>query len=199
MNTTIALPAHSINTEKPFATTDFANSFVEFLNNYYTPQHKDIVILCIGTDRSTGDSLGPLVGHRLEKISNRYSNVFVHGTLENPVHAKNLQATIDFIDSRYNKPFVVAIDACLGKVDRVGFLSIGHGPLKPGAGVNKELPAVGDIHITGIVNLGGFMEYIVLQNTRLHLVLKMANTAADGIQFGLWKLFKSSIKEQCEF
>ena len=55
------------------------------------------------------------------------------------------------------------------------------GPVKPGAGVNKELPAVGDIHITGIVNVSGFMEYFVLQNTRLHLVMKMAKTIANGI------------------
>ncbi len=28
--------------------------------------NRDIVILCIGTDRSTGDSLGPLVGYKLK-------------------------------------------------------------------------------------------------------------------------------------
>ena len=25
--------------------------------------HQEIVILCIGSDRSTGDSLGPIIGH----------------------------------------------------------------------------------------------------------------------------------------
>ena len=52
---------------------------------------------------------------------------------------------------------------------------------KPGAGVNKQLPEVGDIHITGIVNVSGFMEFFVLQNTRLNLVMKMAKTIANGI------------------
>lgn len=28
--------------------------------------HQEIVILCIGSDRSTGDSLGPIIGHQLE-------------------------------------------------------------------------------------------------------------------------------------
>jgi len=30
-------------------------------------QKAGVIFLCIGTDRSTGDSLGPLVGHKLRK------------------------------------------------------------------------------------------------------------------------------------
>jgi len=59
--------------------------------------------------------------------------------------------------------------------------------LKPGAGVKKELPVVGDIHITGVVNVGGFMEYFVLQNTRLHLVISMAEVIAKGIYLALFQ------------
>ena len=51
-------------------------------------------------------------------------------------------------------------------------------PSKPGAAMNKKLPAVGDLHIHGIVNLNGFMEFFVLQNTRLSLVMKMADVIA---------------------
>jgi putative sporulation protein YyaC len=69
----------------------------------------------------------------------------------------------------------------LGKYKSVGFIEVGNGPVKPGAGVNKELPAVGHIHITGIVNVSGFMEFFVLQNTRLNIVLKMAKIIANGI------------------
>ncbi|MDQ0659408.1 putative sporulation protein YyaC [Paenibacillus sp. W2I17] len=56
-----------------------------------------------------------------------------------------------------------------------------NGPLKPGAGVNKELPPVGDIHLTGIVNVGGFMEYFVLQNTRLSLVMRMSEIISSSL------------------
>ena len=83
----------------------------------------------------------------------------------------------------HNDPFIIGIDACLGKVRSVGIVQIGEGPVKPGAGVNKDLPAVGNAHITGIVNVSGFMEFMVLQNTRLNLVLNMAKTIADGIHF----------------
>ncbi|PLS15782.1 spore protease YyaC [Bacillus sp. M6-12] len=144
-------------------------------------QIQPVVIVCIGTDRSTGDSLGPLVGTLLhEKIS---SHFHVYGTLEDPIHAVNLQEKLNEINDKHDNPFIIGVDACLGRLKSVGMVQVGEGPVKPGAGVNKELPEVGEAHITGIVNVSGFMEYMVLQNTRLNLVLKMAKTIANGIYF----------------
>lgn len=143
------------------------------------PSYQPIVIICVGTDRSTGDSLGPLVGSQLSKHG--LHGFHLYGTLDNPVHAMNLSDVIHEIQQQFHDPFILAIDACLGQVSSVGCIHIGHGPLKPGAGVNKELPPVGDVHITGIVNVGGFMEYFVLQNTRLSLVMSMAEVIADAI------------------
>lgn len=197
MNTMTPTTDHSVNVQTPMAASAFSKIFLDYLHTYYnTEQYGDLVIMCIGTDRSTGDSLGPLIGYKLQRILKRYQNVFVHGTLEDPVHAKNLKNSIDFVYNSYKKPFIIAIDACLGKVERVGCINMSHGPLRPGAGVNKDLPPVGDIHVTGIVNLGGFMEYIVLQNTRLSLVMKMADTISDGIQYGLWKYLQENAREQ---
>lgn len=147
------------------------------------PAYQDIVFVCIGTDRSTGDALGPLVGSRLKKYS--FSDIHLFGTLDQPVHAMNLDATLQQIQSEYAHPYIVGIDACLGQAASVGCIQLGTGLLKPGAGVNKELPSVGDIHITGVVNVGGFMEYFVLQNTRLSLVMNMAETIAKGIYISL--------------
>lgn len=138
---------------------------------------KDVLILCIGTDRSTGDSLGPLVGSSLLK---QHPPFKVLGTLDNPVHAANLADTLEQL-SHSPPRFTIAVDASLGSMDGVGYVNIGKGSLQPGAGVNKKLPAVGDIYITGIVNVGGFMEYFVLQNTRLSLVVKMAEVICGGI------------------
>lgn len=137
----------------------------------------------------------------MKKVLSRFDNVHVYGTLDSPVHAKNLEDRINSISTSHKNPFVIAIDACLGKVDRVGYLTVSNGPIKPGAGVKKNLPPVGDMHITGIVNLGGFMEYIVLQNTRLSLVMNMAETISSAVYFGLWKFQKESEKKkgQCNF
>ncbi|ANF48827.1 spore protease YyaC [Priestia megaterium] len=146
------------------------------------PAQKDrpIVFVCIGTDRSTGDSLGPLVGTKLNE--KKVSSFHIFGTLEEPVHAVNLKETLKHIQKLLPNPFIIGIDACLGRMKSVGSASLGIGPVKPGAGVNKELPPVGDIHITGVVNVSGFMEFFVLQNTRLHLVMCIADLIAKSIE-----------------
>lgn len=140
---------------------------------------RKIVCVCIGTDRSTGDALGPLVGSKLERLNPKGLTVF--GTLDHPVHAVNLRETLQLIELNYQDSTVIGIDACLGQLGSVGSLHLGLGPLKPGTGVNKKLPEVGQLHITGIVNVGGFMEYFVLQNTRLSTVMKMADTIASSL------------------
>lgn len=150
-------------------TTKVENRLVEL---FRLARLRPVVILCIGTDRSTGDSLGPLVGTSL--INRHLPRLHVVGTLDKPVHATNLAEHIQLIQSSFFNPFIVAIDASLGKLSSVGSITLCCGPLKPGAGVNKDLPEVGEVHLTGIVNVGGFMEYMVLQNTRLSLVWKMA-------------------------
>ncbi|WP_442597256.1 spore protease YyaC [Neobacillus sp. D3-1R] len=151
----------------------------ELMNMFPPHTIRPIVFVCIGTDRSTGDSLGPLVGTLLEEKGP--SPFHVYGTLDEPIHAVNLEDKLKEIKQQHFYPFIIGIDACLGKLKSVGSIQLADGPVKPGAGVNKELPAVGDIHLTGIVNVSGFMEFFVLQNTRLNLVLKMAKTISEGI------------------
>ncbi|MDR3288414.1 MAG: spore protease YyaC, partial [Peptococcaceae bacterium] len=126
---------------------------------------RPVLVLCIGTDRSTGDSLGPLTGTHLSRLN--LPRLEVWGNLDQPVHAANLGERLNHIYENIQNPFILAVDACLGRQDAIGCLTLAPGPLKPGAGVHKELPAVGEFHLTGIVNIGGFMEYMVLQNTRL--------------------------------
>jgi len=147
------------------------------------------VVVCIGTDRSTGDALGPLVGSKLKLMDP--SRISVLGTLEEPVHALNLDDTIRLIHERYPYSGILSVDACLGQLGSVGTIQVVDGPLKPGAGVQKNLPEIGHFHISGIVNVGGFMEYFVLQNTRLHVVMKMADSIAASIhrsiKFNIYK------------
>ncbi len=178
-----------INITSPFVFKDFTDMLYKLIKDGMVNGYKSLVFLCIGTDRSTGDSLGPLVGYKISSI--RYRNVYIHGTLEEPVHAKNLDTVIKNISALYDKPFIVAIDACLGKTEHVGYLNIGQGSIAPGSGVNKTLPPVGDMYITGIVNFGGLMDFLILQNTRLSLVMKMADTISTGIKYVLWRLSTS--------
>lgn len=140
---------------------------------------RHLVVVCVGTDRSTGDSLGPLIGTGL--LKHLPPNITVYGCLDEPVHALNLENFVTKIKSKHQDSLVLAIDACLGKSENVGYISLKTGPLKPGTGVNKALPEIGDFHIIGVVNVGGMMEYFVLQNTRLSLVIRMSEIIIKGL------------------
>lgn len=140
----------------------------------------DLIFFCIGTDRSTGDALGPLTGSRLTEFQTFPFPVV--GTLENPLHALNLEQQTDEIMSNAPSSFIVAIDACLGKGGSIGQLLFQNGPMQPGQAVGKKLPPVGNTSIKGIVNIAGFMEHAVLQSTRLHLPFEMSRTIARALQ-----------------
>lgn len=100
------------------------------------------VLLCIGSDRVTGDSLGPMVGSALEE---RYKkSIPVFGTLKMPVHALNLEETIDAIHLHFPDHPLIAVDASFGTKEHLGCITAGKGSLTPGAGVDKNLIAVGD-------------------------------------------------------
>ena len=92
------------------------------------------------------------------------------------------------IHREYISPYIVAIDASLGKASHIGFFTLGQGTLKPGAGVGKELPDVGNLFITGIVNLSGLFEHTLLQTTRLQVVMTLADNICSGIFYCIAKL-----------
>ncbi len=140
-----------------------------------------IVILCIGTDRATGDCLGPLIGNSLRKTD----NIIVYGTLADPIHALNLSSTLEDISISYENPFIIAIDASLGITKHIGYVTLSTSPIEPGKGVEKKLPAIGDLSITGIVNISGFPGSILLQSTRLHTVMELSKCISKGIKYCL--------------
>lgn len=143
-------------------------------------ERESLTFFCIGTDRSTGDALGPLTGsHLAESLLFPYSVV---GTLEKPLHALNLQQHLDEKLSHDPSTYIVAIDACLGRSDSIGHLLFQNGPLYPGKAVGKDLPPVGDLSIKGVVNISGFMEQAVLQSTRLHLSFEMSRVISRSLQ-----------------
>lgn len=175
-----------IDIESSLALRNFTESLYTMIYSSIAEGYKSLVFVCIGTDRSTGDSLGPLIGYKIGIL--KHKGVYIHGDLENPVHAKNIDEVMRAINTKYKNPFIIAIDACLGRTEHVGFITIGEGSIKPGSGVNKDLAPIGHMHITGIVNYGGFMDFLVLQNTRLSIVMKMADLISTGIRYVLWKI-----------
>lgn len=140
---------------------------------------KEIIFLCVGSDRSTGDSLGPLVGTMLQGKNIPFP---VYGTLEKPVHAINIKKVLKEIHKKYGEAFVFGIDASLGNEAQIGYIFLKEGPFSPGNAVNKVLPSVGDYHMKAIVNyLDPFSPIQSLNSTRLYTVTILAEIITEII------------------
>lgn len=142
-----------------------------------------IAVVCIGTDRSTGDSYGPLVGQLLSLFT--IFNYDLYGTLKKPVHALTLEETMEQIDTA--RTLVIGVDACLGIPGHIGCISVSARPILPGAGLGKDLPPVGDMSIAGIVAMGGMIPFQLLQCAPLGMVYTMAEQTAQAIRSLLYK------------
>jgi len=143
------------------------------------PGSREPIFLCIGVDRSAGDCFGPLTGTLLRQM--RVPNVI--GTLDSPVHAKNIE---EACSSLVQGSYVVAIDASLGNARDIGFLAVKRTPLYPGKAMGKNLPPVGDISVILNVNVGGIANYLFLQNASLHTVWSGADLVARSIATALY-------------
>lgn len=162
------------------ALNDFSQQLLRFIKKT-KKDSQTLVLVCIGTDRATGDCLGPLVGHYLEQqLSSQLP--FIFGNLSHPVHAANLTETLINIQDDIPSPYIIVIDACLGTPGHVGYVTLSNHALHPGKGVNKSLPSFGQIAITGIVDCFGEENYSIIQSTRLHQVVHLATFIANGIE-----------------
>ncbi len=133
------------------------------------------IVLCIGSDRVTGDCLGPIVGQMLVE---RKANAFVYGTLDRPVTALNLKDAIAHINGAHIGKKVLAIDSSVGRLSDVGKIRIAFGSIAPGSADGKKLPKVGDVSITATVT---DPRKTPLSAVRLGTVYTLANTIATRI------------------
>lgn len=138
------------------------------------------VIVCIGSDLSVGDSLGPVTGTKLkEKLKGL--NVYVYGTLSKPITAHEVKYTSQFIKNTHPDSTVIAIDAAVGTAGDIGLIKLANRALKPGSGANKRLAKVGDVSVMGIVAEKSLFNYSLFSSTRLNMVYKMAEIISEGI------------------
>ncbi len=107
------------------------------------------VILCIGSEKICGDSLGPIVG---SKLTAKYGvDAYVYGTVERPINRQNLKEYLSHVEENHKGSKIIAVDAALGAKEDIGVIKVVEGGLYPG-GVAKKEEKVGDIGIMGIVN-----------------------------------------------
>lgn len=167
-------------TNQDFRSAELAARLYMMIREEQEKSRKEqVLLLCIGTDRSTGDSLGPLIGYQLRNHDLKHIQVL--GTLNRPVHAMNLEDTLGLVEQYYRDHLVIAVDASVGMNDHIGCITLGRGALKPGLGVSKELRSVGDLFITGIVSGCGSYDPVMLQSIRLSVVMRMAECISESV------------------
>ena len=137
-------------------------------------------IVCIGSDLSVGDSLGPVTGTKLRERL-RGLNCFIYGTLSSPVTAHEVKYINSFVHSTHPESPVIAIDAAVGSAGDIGLIKIAKRGVKPGAGANKKLARVGDSSIIGIIAEKSIFNFSILTATRLNIVYRMADIIAEGV------------------
>lgn len=145
-----------------------------FLKDYIN----NAVIVCIGTDKCIGDCLGPLIGTFL--IEKNFS-LPVYGTLDKPIHALNIDTELKKIYRLHPNSTIIAIDACLGDIHSIGEIHLKTDPLKPGKGVGKTLPSVGNISILGIVDASTRKDLFSNRAIRLSLIMDIAKVITNAI------------------
>lgn len=138
------------------------------------------IVLCIGSDRLTGDCLGPLVGRALTV---EYDvPTFVYGTLARTVTALNLRETAAFIRSAHPGVPLLVVDASLGAESEIGSVRLTRGGIRPGAASGKTFEPHGDLAITAVVNA---LPGSTLASTRLGTVADLAGVIAVNLAAAL--------------
>lgn len=138
------------------------------------------VILCIGSDRVTGDCLGPLVGQLLTSEHNICA--YVYGSLSSPVNALNLIDTVAFIKNKHPDSLIIAVDSSLGERRDIGTIRVLSDGIYPGAAAGKSLPKVGNVAITATV---AELKKSDLYGVRLGLVYFLAKNIASALSLSL--------------
>ena len=137
------------------------------------------VIVCVGSDLTVGDSLGPFVGTKLIEGGN--TNYYVYGTLRNPITAKEIKTVSEKIKQLHPNSKVLVVDAALGKNSEIGYVKVLDGGIKPGLGVKKDLPLIGDCSIIAIVGEYTANFYTLSGNERFNLIYLMGLDIARAI------------------
>lgn len=141
---------------------------------------KTPVILCIGSDLSVGDSLGPVTGTKLKEKLKGF-NCYVYGTLSKPITAHEVKYMNEFLRQTHPENPVIAVDAAVGLAGDIGLIKLAKRAIKPGSGANKKLSKVGDVSIMGIVAEHSVFNYSLFSSTRLNIVYRMSEIISDGI------------------
>lgn len=166
---------------------EFEKAFYKILiDEKKKTNYNQIAILCIGTDKMTGDSFGPLVGTMLIKMLEDYNiyNVNIYGNLERNLNYINIEDELIRVKNENKNACIIVVDAALSQKENIGKIILTNKNVSLGQGLKKEKLEIGNIGIKAVVGKDYKIpkyNFKVLQNISLNVVMKLADIVANGI------------------
>ena len=133
----------------------------------------DYTFVCIGTNRIISDSFGPRVGKKLKQVFYKNENINVYGTMENPIHLKNVEY---FLKKMENKNQIILIDSAIGRKQDIGNTYVNRGGMEIGKAFNHSIYIPANINIKTVI---GAKEY--MPNYSIYQIEQIANKVAYKI------------------
>lgn len=133
----------------------------------------DYTFVCIGTNRIISDSFGPRVGKKLKQVFYKNENINVYGTMENPIHLKNIEYFLKKIE---NKNQIILIDSAIGRKEDIGNTYVNRGGMEIGKAFNHSIYIPANINIKTVI---GAKEY--MPNYSIYQIEQIANKVAYKI------------------
>ena len=133
----------------------------------------DYTFVCIGTNRIISDSFGPRVGKKLKQVFFKNENINVYGTMENPIHLKNVEYFLKKIE---NKNQIILIDSAIGRKEDIGNTYVNRGGMEIGKAFNHSIYIPANINIKTVI---GAKEY--MPNYSIYQIEQIANKVAYKI------------------
>lgn len=140
-----------------------------------------LTFLCVGTDRVTGDSLGPIVGSNIEKFINnkKINNVKVIGSLEKNLNNTNIEEY-----TKNPKDITIVIDSAISNTYNIGEIIVDENNIKVRQALNNGKNINSNINIKCIVAKNFENEdanFLMLQNVKLGIVLNLAEKVSTNL------------------
>lgn len=150
-------------------------------------KYSNIVILCVGTNKIIGDCLGPIVGQKLTRIFHNKGNILIYGNMKETLNLKNAKGIIQEIYKNSQTPFIITVDAALGKKEMIENIFISTGKIKIGEALGNSVEYISQVNIKGIV--GEYHNDIQKNmNTLIHTKRKRIHRLSNQIAYEIYQM-----------
>lgn len=142
-------------------------------------RNPNLTFICVGTDRVSGDSIGPIVGSNLIKYieENNIKNINVIGNLKDNFNNAN-------ISKLNNKDITIVIDSAISNTYDVGDIVIDEKNIKIREALDDSKEINSNINIKCIVGRNfkdSAANFLMLQNVKLGIVLNIAEELSNNL------------------